>query len=90
MSKTRLKVRLSRSLAAMMLVGALPAVADQAGGSGNRFEPPAVPHPILSDDVRWAGVLLIAILAMFLLAAVVGPIVRAIAPDDHLPHEDGH
>jgi hypothetical protein len=87
MNKTRLTARLSRSLAAItLLVGASPAMADQAGGSGNRFEPPAVPHPILSDNVRWAGVLLIAILAMFLLAAVVGPIVRAIAPDDHLPH----
>jgi hypothetical protein len=74
----------------MLTLGALPAWADQSGASANRFEPPAVPRPILPADARWAGVLLIVILTMFVLAAVVGPLVRAIAPDDHPPADESH
>ena len=38
------------------------------------------PHPVLSADGAWAGVLVIIILGTFLAAAVVGPIVRLEAP----------
>jgi hypothetical protein len=95
MSKSQMTARLAkyacRTLAVLtILCRALPAMADQSGNDASRLEPPAVPHPILSADTRWAGVLLIGVVAMFVLAAVVGPVVRAIAPDDHLSHGDGH
>jgi hypothetical protein len=90
MSRASISTGLAALLAALMLLlGALPAYADQSGANANRFEPPAVPRPILPADARWAGVLLIVILTLFVLAAVVGPLVRAIAPDDH-PADESH
>lgn len=76
--------RFARSFAVALAMEFLAAraFADEPAG---RAEPPAVPHPILTTDARWAGVLLIAIAALFVLAAVVGPIVRALAPEDHTP-----
>ena len=52
---------------------------------------PVVP----TDAAAWAGTLLIIILAMFLMAAVIGPMVRLEVPaeshDDHHGHDDhGH
>jgi hypothetical protein len=41
----------------------------------------ADPHPIISTDAAWAGTAVIVILGLFLAAVVVGPIVRAEAPD---------
>jgi hypothetical protein len=41
----------------------------------------ADPHPIVSTDAVWAGSAVMIILGLFLAAAVVGPIVRAEAPD---------
>jgi hypothetical protein len=55
--------------------------------------PPAdtQPHPILSQDSSWAGVMLIIVLGMFLAAMVIGPVVRANMPDQPpAPHSDEH
>ena len=41
----------------------------------------ADPHPIVSADAGWSGVVVIIILGSFLAAGVVGPIVRMEAPD---------
>lgn len=38
-------------------------------------------HPIYSTDAHWVGPLLIAIGGLFLAAMIVGPIVRAEAPE---------
>ena len=38
-------------------------------------------HPLYSTDARWVGSVLVAIGGLFLAARVVGPIVRAEAPD---------
>ncbi|HMB95897.1 MAG TPA: hypothetical protein VKK61_07655 [Tepidisphaeraceae bacterium] len=56
------------------------------------------PHPAISSDSSWAGVMLIVIIgAFFLPAAVIGPIVRALAPQevpldahDEPPGTSGH
>src|ERR1700744_1466859 len=43
-------------------------------------------HPVLSADSTWAGIMLILILgAFFLPAAVIGPIVRALTPQEVPP-----
>src|ERR1700744_2829951 len=43
-------------------------------------------HPVLSGDSTWAGIMLILILgAFFLPAAVIGPIVRALTPNEVPP-----
>ena len=52
---------------------------------------PVVPH----DAAAWAGTMLIIILAMFLMAAVIGPMVRMEIPveshDEHHGHDEhGH
>jgi hypothetical protein len=48
---------------------------------------PVAPRPIFPADTAWAGVMLIIIAGVFVLAAVVGPIVRAIAPEHYLPRD---
>lgn len=41
------------------------------------------PHPVISENSTWAGVMVIVILVgLFLPAAVIGPIARAVAPED--------
>jgi hypothetical protein len=43
-------------------------------------------HPVLSIDSTWAGIMLILIIgAFFLPAAVIGPIVRALSPQEVPP-----
>lgn len=62
--------------------GARPAVTDT--------DP--TPHPAVSGDPAWAGIMLLVIGGMFLAAAVIGPVVRANTPEeppeDHHPHDD--
>lgn len=43
------------------------------------------PHPMLSQDGSWAGVMVIIVLGMFLAAMVIGPIVRANMPEEPPP-----
>lgn len=45
----------------------------------------AEPMPVPPVGARWAGVVVIVILALFLAAAVIGPIVRANAPEEIPP-----
>jgi len=47
------------------------------------------PHPALSADSSWAGVMIIIVLGMFLAAAVIGPVVIANAPEE-IPQPDSH
>ena len=48
--------------------------------------PDPAPHPVLPDrSDHWPGTVVIVILAMFLAAAVVGPIVRANMPEEVPP-----
>lgn len=45
--------------------------------------PAAHPHPVLPENPAWAGVMVIVILVgLFLPAAVIGPIAKALAPED--------
>ena len=48
------------------------------------------PVPPEKDGTRWAGVLLIIILTFFVLAAVIGPVVRAHAPPVEMPPTHSH
>ena len=50
-------------------------------------------RPVLPDDpAPWAGTMVIIILSMFLMAAVIGPMVRMEIPDEshHDDHGHGH
>ena len=50
----------------------------------------AAVQPVLSRDAAWAGVMVIVILGGFFLpAAVIGPIARALAPEDE-PETTSH
>jgi len=60
-----------------------PAVATHAGHSAEAASSGhASPHPVIPAESTWAGSVVIMILAMFLAAAVIGPIVRANMPED--------
>ena len=54
------------------------------GGHDEGPVPPADKSPV------WAGVVLILILAMFVMAAVIGPVARAHAPPAELPPTHSH
>ena len=59
-----------------------PTDAAHAGGTSGR--------PVLPHDASWAGVMVIVILlGFFLPAAVIGPIARALAPEDE-PETHSH
>jgi hypothetical protein len=47
------------------------------------------PHPALPSDTWWTPIMLVIIAAMFLAAAVIGPIVRTLMPEE-LPQPHGH
>ena len=55
-----------------------------AGGHEEGPVPPADKSPV------WAGVVLILILAMFVMAAVIGPVARAHAPPAEMPPTHSH
>jgi hypothetical protein len=61
------------------------AESDAAHGDGVSAHHDDVPHPTKSKDADWAGVVIIIVLGMFLAAAVIGPIVRANAPEEVPP-----
>ena len=44
------------------------------------------PHPVVSSDGRWIGIVILIIAGLILAAAVIGPIVRANAPEDLPQH----
>lgn len=43
------------------------------------------PHPQIVADREWAGVMVIAVIGLFITAAIVGPVVRANLPDELPP-----
>jgi hypothetical protein len=47
------------------------------------------PHPALPGDTWWTPIMLVIIAAMFLAAAVIGPIVRILTPEE-IPQPHGH
>lgn len=51
--------------------------------------PDTAPHPRIIADREWAGVMVIAIVGLFITAAIVGPIVRANLPAE-LPPAHSH
>jgi hypothetical protein len=87
-----------RSWIAVLMLGAAVASAEHALAAephGAMHEGAAIsgvhstadtfPHPHLSEDSHWAGPMAIIILAFFLAAAVIGPIVRADTPEEVPP-----
>jgi hypothetical protein len=73
-----------RILALIILLGIASPLAAQEIGTPETSGTAASdsdPHPILSADASWAGVVTIIILGTFLAATVVGPIVRLNAPE---------
>jgi hypothetical protein len=64
------------------------------GGASPATAGGAQPHPTLSADGSWAGVMVIVILlGFFLPAAVIGPIVNMLCPPEAPPanaHEEAH
>jgi hypothetical protein len=69
----------------LMLMGASGSVAfgDEFDATSEGRGPGAVDetHPIFSTDARWVGGVLVGIGGLFLAAMIVGPIVRAEAPE---------
>ena len=63
-----------------------------AAGAGEPTNPVAdgAPHPVLPEPSHWPGYLFRAVGATFLLAAVIGPIVRKGAPRDLPPATHSH
>jgi hypothetical protein len=60
------------------MTGVSHAIVAAAGGT--------YPHPVVSEHGAWAGVLWLIVGGLFLAAAVIGPIVRANAPEDLTSH----
>src|SRR3954447_5074386 len=65
---------------------AAPAAHDDAAARG---EKETVDRPSLSVDPTWAGVMVIIILGMFVMAAAIGPIMRSEMPEE-VPVPHGH
>src|SRR3954447_18308643 len=65
---------------------AAPAAHDEAAARG---EKETVDRPSVSVDPTWAGVMVIIILGMFVMAAAVGPIMRSEMPEE-VPVPHGH
>ncbi len=68
------------------------AFAASAASAQDVSDEPADPHPVVSTDARWMTPLAITVAAVFVLAAVVGPLVRvetpAVVPDATSHEED--
>ena len=71
-------------LVVLLLGSARPAIADEMpADNGPDIRTTAAPdetHPIYSNDANWTGAVLATIAGLFLAALVIGPIVRAEAP----------
>jgi hypothetical protein len=114
MRSTLVRIGVGVAVVALLLV-AMQAIAQESGHGrdaaavGVRDSAPTsagAARPRLPEDPgRWVGPMLIIIIGMFVAAAVIGPIVRAEAPDevpvphghgevvgheDHGVHEPGH
>jgi hypothetical protein len=68
----------------IMICFAAPALAEETPAD-NPIEPRVTQgtddtHPIYSNDSHWAGNVIVVIAGLFLAAVVIGPIVRAEAP----------
>lgn len=83
----------------IMLMTSVALAADPPHTTGPAHAgPDNQPHPALSADSTWGGIMVIVILMLFFLpAAVIGPAVRALTPppppevhDDHGHDDHGH
>jgi hypothetical protein len=87
---------------APILILCLSGIAMAAEGPGTPAEHAVdnQPHPTISHNSDWAGIMIIVIVALFVMAAVIGPVVRAFAPptapdpghgdDSHGAHDHAH
>jgi hypothetical protein len=50
----------------------------------------AEPQPALSDNANWVPIMLIIVGGLFLMAAVIGPIIRANTPEEIPPPAHSH
>jgi hypothetical protein len=90
-------MRLSRTIWLFALLAAL--IGTRARAQEHATEPAAPTahaaqevtedRPTLPADPKWAGIVVIVIIAMFVLAATIGPIVRSEMPEE-LPVPHGH
>ena len=70
------------SLLALSASANEPALDHPTSERGHAAESEAFPHPTIPESASWPGVMVIVVLALFLAAAVIGPIVR-----DNMPAE---
>ena len=78
------------SWAAPLHAATNPTTTDLAlDGDAHRAALPGNAMPVLSSVDAWAGVMVIVILAMFAMAAVIGPVARANMPRE-IPDAGGH
>jgi hypothetical protein len=62
-----------------------PTHAPSGHGAAHVTEPENYPHPQVPEASAWPGAMLLTVFFMFLMAAVIGPIVRADAPEEVPP-----
>ena len=73
----------------VMLAGQMTLAASAPGGGGGGHSD--APAPAFSNDTKWAGAVVIGIAAMFIAAAVIGPVYRASMPEEPpVAHHDDH
>lgn len=70
----------------MVLGSARPVLADESPVDNSTDARPSAAadddtHPFYSGDSHWAGAVMVGIAGLFLAAAIIGPIVRAEAPE---------
>jgi hypothetical protein len=79
-------------LGVVLALEARPAIAQEHP----QHAPPAyaavdtAPHPTLSSDSEWAGIMVIVIVACFGLAAITGASIRALTPEELPPPAHSH
>lgn len=76
-----------------LAVAALLAIASVSLGAEESSTRPAVdtiPHPVLPEASRWPGYTFRVVAVMFVLAAVVGPVIRRRFPQDLPPATHSH
>jgi hypothetical protein len=78
------------TVATMLTMAAATAVAADDAAATSRPSPDTFPHPVLPEASRWPTYTFRTIGAMFVLAAVVGPILRKRFPKDLPPTTHSH
>lgn len=78
------------TVVAALAMGAAAGAAVGSGAAASQPSPDSFPHPVLPESPRWPTYVFRVAGAMFLLAAVLGPIIRKGFPKDLPPVTHSH